>query len=206
MREGVPRMDEDQRAELRYELGDRIDRLWDLLGLSEYGRPGFAHAEGRLLVVGVDGRLSCLDFDRGVKIGEWVTDDESELLYRLVRDALRGPEWTVERRAAALYALDPAWAERWCAELAERPHAVPKLPPEEPFVLRPPKLRARRSTIAARAAARAKAAERAARTERLPVRLPAAFVGSTRSVDSCGACRVRRRTPREFPRFRLLDR
>lgn len=32
VREGVPRMDEDQRAELRYELGDRIDRLWDLLG------------------------------------------------------------------------------------------------------------------------------------------------------------------------------
>ncbi|MFJ4673104.1 hypothetical protein [Kitasatospora purpeofusca] len=195
-------MDEDQRAELRYELGDRTDRLWDLLGLSEYGRPGFAHAEGRLLAVGVDGRLSCLDFDRGVRIGEWATDDESELLYRLVRDALRGPERTVERRAAALYALDPAWAGCWCAELAERPHAVPKLPPEEPSVLRPPRLRARRSTIAARA----KGAEWAARTECPQVRLPAAFVSSTRSVDSCDACRVRRRTPRVFPRLGLLDR
>ncbi|MCX4757907.1 hypothetical protein [Kitasatospora purpeofusca] len=137
-----------------------------------------------------------------MKITEWITDDVSELLYRLVCDALRGPEWTVERRAAALYALDPAWAERWCAELAEGPHEVPKLPPEEPFVLRPPKLRARRSRIAARA----KAAERAVRAERPPVRLPAAFVSPTRSVDSCNACRVRRRTPSEFPRFRLLDR
>lgn len=50
-------MDEDQRAELRYELADRIDRLWDLLGLSEYSRPGFDCTEGTRLAVGADGRI-----------------------------------------------------------------------------------------------------------------------------------------------------
>ncbi|MCX4684816.1 hypothetical protein OG401_10920 [Kitasatospora purpeofusca] len=191
-------MDEDQRAELRYELGDRIDRLWDLLGLPVFRKPDFG--------VCADGTLVRLHFERSVMVREEVADDASELLYWAVRDAMYGREWTWGRQVAALYALDPVWAERWCAELAarvgpERQHEVPELPPEEPFVLRPPKLRARRSRIAARA----KAAERAARTERPPVRLPAAFVSPTRFVDSCNACRVRRRTPSEFPRFRLLD-
>ncbi|WP_406094100.1 hypothetical protein [Kitasatospora purpeofusca] len=130
-------MDEDQRAELRYELADRIDRLWDLLGLSEYSRPGFDCTEGTRLAVGADGRLSCPDFDRGLKVAEWVADDASEPLDRLVRDAFRSSAWTAGRTAAALHALDPAWAERWCGEPAwEAGREAPVLPPDKPFVRR----------------------------------------------------------------------
>ncbi len=43
-------MDEDQRAELRCALGDRIDRLWDLLGLPAFRKPDFGVcADGTLV-------------------------------------------------------------------------------------------------------------------------------------------------------------
>ncbi|MFB8238304.1 hypothetical protein ACFC58_17300 [Kitasatospora purpeofusca] len=183
-------MNDHRRRRLRRRLENEIDRLWGLLGLTEYSKPSFDFAEGHLITVGADGRLGYLYFERGVKEAERITRDVPELLYWVAADAVCGPGGSWEGRAAALYALDPAWAERWCAELAasvrpERQHEVPVLPPETPFVLRKPAPRPRKPRFAAPA--------------------PAVRSGSGSPGHSCERCRPRSTEELPaFPRFRLL--
>ncbi|SDT79063.1 hypothetical protein SAMN05216371_5918 [Streptomyces sp. TLI_053] len=196
----------------RWRLESEIDRLSDLVGIPEDLRPRceFRDDGARFIDFRYNGRLRCLSFsERGVTV-ERSTRDVSELMYWVISDALCRSGGTWAQRASALHALDPAWAERWCAELAgtigpERRHEVPTLPPEEPFVLRSPRFRSPRPRRPAPAAVRP-ATRRPAGAGPRPAPLSAAFVSPPRSADSCDLCRKQRRTPKGFPRFRLLDR
>ncbi|SDT79067.1 Immunity protein 63 [Streptomyces sp. TLI_053] len=182
-------MNEHRRRRRQRDLENEIDRLWRLLGLPGEHKPSFDFASGNTIGIRADGTMGYFSFERGEKLSERFTDDASELLYWVVRDGLPAHEWLWERQAAALYALDPAWAERWCTELADRVgpewhHEIPVLPPERPFVLRRPGSRPRR-----------------------PRRRKPAPAGSARPGDPCEWCRPR---PVEEllapPRFRLPGR
>ncbi|MFJ8429768.1 hypothetical protein ACIQ9P_00550 [Kitasatospora sp. NPDC094019] len=184
-------MNEQRLRRRRRDLEKEIDRLWRLLGLPGNRKPPFDWASGSSVGIRPDGTLGYFWFERGELVSEQRTDDVSELLYWIVGGALYGPEWSLERKSAALYALDPAWGARWCAELAERVgperrHEVPALPPERPFVLR--KSESRRPK------------------QRWGSRAPLAS-GHGHDVAQCEWCRpLRSEELPAFPRIRLLDR
>jgi hypothetical protein len=151
-------MSTDERERMQAYLEAEIARLSAVLRLTPWETPGFVRLEGvsPSMSVGPDGELYQRAFERGELLFERTTRDPDELLYWAfeavtgylahlwVRDhpeADRGrtnPRW--ERQVSLLHALNPRWAERWCAELRQGRDdcpLVPALPPPPPVFDRP---------------------------------------------------------------------
>ncbi|MFJ8039124.1 hypothetical protein ACIRBX_01255 [Kitasatospora sp. NPDC096147] len=122
----------EHRRRARYVEGE-INRIGDLLGIPVRSRVTLVNRDGGhpFVVVSPSGGYQHLAFDRGELVTSRRTCDLDELLYWAITDCLRGSaaEWPLT--ASMLYAISPAWAERWRAELAEHTPGedLPDLPP-----------------------------------------------------------------------------